>query len=134
MVTPSNVSTVGRCTSHRVYLDRGLDAVPYIGTDRDCRRMACHDDLSLGLYGLVIFDVGWQHYSDATYGVLQDAIGRRLSYSLQFRPPQSEFGRLIQCPLKDIWFICSFQEILESVGVRDQASSSRYLPQQLQEL
>ena len=43
----------------RVYLDRGLDAVPYIGTDRDCRRMACHDDLSLSLYGLVIFDVGW---------------------------------------------------------------------------
>ena len=32
-----------------VYLDRGLDAVPYIGTDRDCRRMACHDDLSLSL-------------------------------------------------------------------------------------
>ena len=28
---------------------------------------------------------------------------------------------LIQCPLKDIRFIYSFQEILESVGVRDQA-------------
>ena len=34
---------------------------------------------------------------------------------------QSEFWSLIQCPLKDIRFICSFQEILESVGVRDQA-------------
>ena len=64
--------------------------------------------------------MGWQHYSDATYGVLQDAIDEDCRIRYNFDHPVRVWS-LIQCPLKDIRFICSFQEILESVGVRDQA-------------
>ena len=42
---------------------------------------------------------------------------RILSHSLQVRPPSQS---LTQCKLQDIRFLYSFQENLESVGVRDQ--------------
>ena len=58
--------------------------------------------------------------SDATYGVLQDAIDEDCRIRYNFDHPVRVWS-LIQCPLKDIRFIYSFQEILESVGVRDQA-------------
>ena len=64
--------------------------------------------------------MGWQHYSDATYGVLQDAIDEDCRIRYNFDHPVRVWS-LIQCPVKDIRFIYSFQEILESVGVRDQA-------------
>ena len=71
-------------------------------------------------YGHVTFDVVWQHYSDASYGVLQDAIDENCRIRFKFDNP-FRVGSLTQCPLKDIRFLYSFQENLESVGVRDQA-------------
>ena len=64
--------------------------------------------------------MGWQHYSDATYGVLQDAIDEDCRIRYKFDHPVRVWS-LTQCPLKDIRFLYSFQEILESFGVRDQA-------------
>ena len=82
---------------------------------------------------MVIFDVGWQHYSDATYGVLQDAIDEDCRIRYNFDHPVRVWS-LTQCPLKDIRFIYSFQEILESVGVRDQASGgSAYISERERE-
>ena len=71
-------------------------------------------------YGHVTFDVRWQHYSDTTYGVLQDAIDENCRIRYKF-DHLVRGGSLTQCPLKDIRFLYSFQENLESVGVRDQA-------------
>ena len=51
---------------------------------------------------------------------LQDAIDEDSRIRYNFDHPVRVWS-LIQCPLKDIRFIYSFQEILESVGVRDQA-------------
>ena len=62
----------------------------------------------------------WQHYSDATYGMLQNAIDENCRIRDKFDHPV-RVGSLTKCPLKDIRFLYSFQEILESVGVRDQA-------------
>ena len=62
----------------------------------------------------------WQHYSDATYGVLQDAIEEDCRIRYKFDQPFRVWS-LTQCPLKYIRFLYSFQEILESFGVRDQA-------------
>ena len=67
-----------------------------------------------------MFDVWWQHYSDATYGVLQDAVDEDCRIRYKFNHPV-RVGSLTQCPLKDIRFLYSFQENLESFGVRDQA-------------
>ena len=64
--------------------------------------------------------MGWQHYSDATYGVLQDAIDEDCRIRYKFDHPVRVWS-LTQCPLKDIRFLYSFQEILESFGIRDQA-------------
>ena len=61
---------VGRCTSRRVYLDRGLDAVPYSGTDREVSvwwvgyvRMVlgiliiCEKERHLAVLGYVLSDI-----------------------------------------------------------------------------
>ena len=52
--------------------------------------------------------------------MLQDAIDEDCRIRYNFDHPVRVWS-LTQCPLKDIRFIYSFQEILESVGVRDQA-------------
>ena len=62
----------------------------------------------------------WQHYSDATYGVLQDAGDEDCRVRYKFNHPV-RVGSLTQCPLKDIRFLYSFQENLERFCVRDQA-------------
>ncbi len=49
-------------------------------------------------YGLVTIDVTWQHYSDATYGVLQDAIDENCRIRYKFDHPVRA-GALNQCPL-----------------------------------
>ena len=67
-----------------------------------------------------MFDVWWQHYSDATYGVLQDEVDEYCRIRYKFNHPV-RVGSLTQCPIKDIRFLYSFQENLESFGVRDQA-------------
>ena len=71
-------------------------------------------------YGLVVLHVSRNDQSDTTDGVLQDAIYKVCHIRYKFDHPV-RVGSLTQCPLKDIRFLYSFQENLESVGVRDQA-------------
>ena len=52
--------------------------------------------------------------------MLQDAIDEDCRIRYKFDHPVRVWS-LTQCPLKDIRFLYSFQEILESFGVRDQA-------------
>ena len=70
-------------------------------------------------YGLVKFDVMWQHYSDASYRMLKNAIDEDCRIRYKFDHPL-RVGSLTQCPLKDTRFLYSFQEVLECVGIRDQ--------------
>ena len=71
-------------------------------------------------YGLVVLHVSRNDQSDTTDGMLQDAIYKVCHIGYKFDHPV-RVGSLTQCPLKDIRFLYSFQENLESVGVRDQA-------------
>ena len=68
----------------------------------------------------VKFDVWWQHYACATYVVIENAVYEEGHVCHNFTDPV-RVGTLTQCPLKDIRFLYSLQEIIESVGVRDQA-------------
>ena len=69
--------------------------------------------------GFVTFDIIRQDDVDATDGMLQDAIYKVCHIRYKFDHPL-RVGSLTQCPLKDIRFLYSFQEVLESVGIRDQ--------------
>ena len=70
--------------------------------------------------GFVTFHIGRQVDADATYGVLQDAIDEDCHICCKFDHPVRVWS-LTQCPLQDIRFLYPFQEILESVSVRDHA-------------
>ena len=70
--------------------------------------------------GFVTFHIGGQVDADATYGVLQDAIDEDCRIRYKFDHPVRVWS-LSQSPLQDVRFLYPFQEILESVSVRDHA-------------
>ena len=122
---------VGRCTSRRVYLDRDLDAVPYIGTDGDCRRMACHGDLSLSLLRTgYILTWGGSTIPTQPMGCCR----MRLTKIVAFVTISTTQSELIQCPLKDIRSFIRSRKFSKVSAFVIRLGSSRYLPQQLQEL
>ena len=112
---------VGLCTRHRASLHRDLGARPDSGRGTDCPCAVYCGGLFQKTYNSrVKFDVWWQHYACATYGVIENAVYEEGHVCHNFTDPV-RVGTLPQCPLKDIRFLYSFQEILESFGVRDQA-------------
>ena len=126
---------VGRCTWHRAFLRLGLDAIQDSGTDRDCLRTVCHGDLfPKRLWtGCSSRKQEWpiRHNRWGAAGCdLQS-----MSHSLQVRPPSQSWVVDSVPTFKRISgsFIRS-RKISKVSAFVIRLGSSRYLPQQLQEL
>ena len=70
--------------------------------------------------GLVAFDMRWQHYSNATYRMLQNLVHEE-SYIRHHLADPIRVWSLTHRPIEQVRLLDLFQEFLESFGVRDQA-------------
>ena len=70
--------------------------------------------------GLVALDVRWQHYANATYRMLQNLVHEESHIRHHLADPIRVWS-LTHRPIEQVRLLDSFQEFLESFGVRDQA-------------
>ena len=71
-------------------------------------------------YGLVAFDVRWQHYANATYRMLQNLVHEESHIHHHLTDPIRVWS-LTHRLIEQVRLLDSFQESLDSIDVSDQA-------------